>query len=62
MFIGLIYLLTYLNVGDPDPYTSTTERQMVLNIKGLSFLLTNSLFYPAILLVVIQMPLQVPVF
>lgn len=51
--IALIYLATYWHMGEPEPYTSTASRQMISNMKGLSFLLTNSLFYPAILLVVI---------
>lgn len=62
ILIAVFYLCTYWHMGDPDPYTPTAQRQMIANFKGLSFLLTNSLFYPAILLVVIQMPLQVPVF
>jgi hypothetical protein len=50
---ALFLLAIFWKVGEPSPITDQTIRLMVSNMKGLSFLLTNSLMFPAIMLVVI---------
>ena len=50
---AFIYLCVYWQIGDPDDYDDTAQRQMIANFKGISFLLSNSLFFPAITMVVI---------
>ena len=64
IIVTLFILLLFFHVADPDPSpeTITDYKQVMNNIKGLAFLLVNTLMFPAISLVVIQMPLQVPVF
>eukprot|EP00347_Sterkiella_histriomuscorum_P018132 403346668 len=70
IFIGLLVLAIYFKVGDMSGILNqhTVEdaesfyRKTIGNWVGLSFLLSNNLMFPAIMVVIIQMPLQVPVF
>mmetsp|Transcript_45991 Transcript_45991/g.33751 ORF Transcript_45991/g.33751 Transcript_45991/m.33751 type:complete len:164 (+) Transcript_45991:992-1483(+) len=59
VIVTLFILILFFNVCSPDPAPETTTEYKVVmqNIKGLAFLLVNTLMFPAISLVVIQMPL-----
>ena len=59
-FFGLLILALFWKVGD---YTrATTVNQAVGNWIGIAFMLSNSLIFPSLMVVIIQMPVQVPVF
>jgi hypothetical protein len=64
IIVTVFILLLFFHIASPTPVPNsiTGIKGSIQNIKGLSFLLVNSLMFPAITLVVIQMPLQVPVF
>ncbi|CDW81306.1 abc transporter family protein [Stylonychia lemnae] len=63
IFIGLLTLALYYKVGDLDTYDLPKDAQKAANNwVGLSFLLSNNMMFPSLMLVIIQMPLQVPVF
>lgn len=52
----------FYNVGHMHPDPETNLRKDIFNWVGLAFLLGNNLMFPAISTVIIQMPVQVPVF
>jgi hypothetical protein len=53
--VTVFILLLFFHVADPSPTPTqvTDVKNSIQNIKGLSFLLVNSLMFPAITLVVI---------
>jgi ABC-2 type transporter len=64
-FIALLVLALFYKVGDvnlKEDYEGKLTRQSIFNWVGLSFMLTNNIMMPSVQNVVLQMPLQVPVF
>lgn len=64
IIVTVFILILFFNVTQHVPYgtppvilTVSAAKTLINNVKGLSFLLVNSLMFPAITLVVIQMPL-----
>ena len=60
IFFGIIILALFWQVGDASK--AATVGQAIGNWIGIAFMLTNSLIFPSIGVVIIQMPVQVPVF
>jgi ABC-type polysaccharide/polyol phosphate export permease len=62
-FQGLIILALYFKCGDLDQVGDIKGVQKVMaNFLGLSLLLSNNMIFPALFAVILQMPMQVPVF
>lgn len=70
IFIGLLTLALFYGSGDlSDVYNIKDEEEKasffyrgLANWVGISFLMANNLMFPSLMVVIIQMPLQVPVF
>jgi hypothetical protein len=60
IIFGLLTLALFWKVGDIE--RAASFNQALFNWVGLSFMLTNNMMFPSIGTVVMQMPLQVPVF
>lgn len=64
-FVALLVLALFFKVGDvdlKDDKKGIQTRRAIFNWVGLSFMLTNNIMMPSVQNVVLQMPLQVPVF
>ena len=65
IFVALLTMALFYKVGAVDlekDYFLEKTRQSLFNWIGLSFMLTNNMLIPAAQNVVLQMPMQVPVF
>lgn len=72
IFVGLLTLALYWNTADESRYSTpdgpldprfiVLQEQKYGNWLGFSFLMSNNLFFTSVSVVVLQMPLQVPVF
>ena len=64
-FTALLSLALYIHVGDYTKinFESDADRmQWIYNLKGFAFLLSNNISFSSSTSVILQMPLQVPVF